>query len=803
MSARDAGHACIERGWAVMLLAVDGRGGKLPPANCAACDWRRGAQRHDREACGHLLCHGFYAATRDHERWEAMNDALPGGRLAIRTGRASRLVVLDAEASAKPGEPSGLEVLDALETWTGGIVLPTTLQARSVSGGMHVYLELPPDVTVPTAIRALPSLDIKAEGGYVGAPDGEPGGREWVDADVPVAPIGDDLLEALGRRRAKFRSSGAGGGPSGPAPSGYDYELFARDGCPGGFRDYFANDLAFRLRKDGVSPERMLVAAREHWERMAQPPDAEWFMPWEDVEYKIERVVAEVDPDVLPSWRPVIIEGGLSQEDNAPEQTSTPAVPAPMRIVGEFQPPIDSDTGNALRFTKLLGDYVRYVAETNTWYLWDGVRWHEDRTQKVVALTQLVLDDLADEMLAATNERDRLQLQTHIRRTASAAARANILRLASAETPIAASLEQFDANPYLLVVRNGTLDLRTGEVGPHRPEDLCTRLCPVDYDPDARSGMLNEFVAKFLPDVEESSYIFTALGAMIEGGNPHRLFPVIKGGTSSGKSTLVEAIATTLGEYMVPVNISVFRGNTDDKPRPDIVRALNARIIYASEAATSWELHTDQVKRMTGGDPIVVRSMNSDHMIERTPAFSPLIVTNVMPQVKGADAAVRRRLVVLPFTHSLSLEGEDPSWKAAFAADPAVRSSLLAALVRGHQRATTQRALEDQPVGVTLATTGAFGDLDHVQQFIASSVDAGQITHVGDARPIYECIRASELHSLYGAWVTEHGDAEDRRTKLGLIRFGDRLRELGWISERSDGVRWAGWLSNLWTSQGL
>ena len=37
-----------------------------------------------------------------------------------------------------------------------------------------------------------------------------------------------------------------------------------------------------------------------------------------------------------------------------------------------------------------------------------------------------------------------------------------------------------------------------------------------------------------------------------------------------------------------------------------------------------------------------------------------------------------------------------------------------------------------------------------------------------------------------------HGDAEDRRNKLSLTKFNRRLRELGWESGVSSGVRWVG-----------
>src|SRR5262245_41838651 len=60
-----------------------------------------------------------------------------------------------------------------------------------------------------------------------------------------------------------------------------------------------------------------------------------------------------------------------------------------------------------------------------------------------------------------------------------------MIDMARSETGVAVRPEDLDADPWLLNCDNGTLDLRTGELRPHRREDLLTKLCPVEYDPNA------------------------------------------------------------------------------------------------------------------------------------------------------------------------------------------------------------------------------------------------------------------------------------------------------------------------------
>lgn len=287
---RGSGHDYIDRGWAVMLLAKDDSEGKIPPKSCPSCDWRRpGAVKHDPEACDHLLCHSFYAATKDHHVWDQMMDTLPHGKLAIRTGRASKLLVVDAESHAPEGEPTGLDTVNDWNLWFDGESLPDTLTARSVSGGEHYFFRLVDDVYLKSG-RILPGVDVKIENGYVGAVSGD-GRREWLGGQLVDAPR--SLVTWLQTTR---RQGGVGSG-GGSRAAGYDYAEFIKNGCPDGHRDDFMNDVIFRLRKRGLSYGKLCDEVWKVYTEIAQPPQARYEMPWVDVEYKINRAMIDVQPD--------------------------------------------------------------------------------------------------------------------------------------------------------------------------------------------------------------------------------------------------------------------------------------------------------------------------------------------------------------------------------------------------------------------------------------------------------------------------------------------------------------------------
>ncbi|MFC6158903.1 bifunctional DNA primase/polymerase [Kribbella jiaozuonensis] len=141
-----------ERGWPVFVL---GRS-KRPVANCETC---RLATDHDPATCGHLTCHGFYAATTNADRLAAIIAAVPGGQLAIRTGTVSGLVGVDVDPAHGGGHSLSALMADQL--------VPRTLHVHTGSGGLHLYYRHPGQHIASRPMPNRPGIDIKADGGYL------------------------------------------------------------------------------------------------------------------------------------------------------------------------------------------------------------------------------------------------------------------------------------------------------------------------------------------------------------------------------------------------------------------------------------------------------------------------------------------------------------------------------------------------------------------------------------------------------------------------------------------------------------
>jgi P4 family phage/plasmid primase-like protien len=450
-----------------------------------------------------------------------------------------------------------------------------------------------------------------------------------------------------------------------------------------------------------------------------------------------------------------------------------------------------TDTGNGHVFVSIFKDTVRYAVDVKRWFLRDDTHWVEDTDDglRTFALTQSVLRALRTEVNEQTFE-DPADLQRALRALVpfeGVRKRRAILEVAAADPRVQVEVEDFDAVRHELTTPSGVVDLRSGALRPVTASDMNSRCTAVAYDPTATSPLLDEFLTTFLPDPVDQRFVFAVLGHALYGDNARRTFPIFWGDTTSGKSQLFTALHKALGNYVCVIGSSVFRGNLDDKPRPDLVQAMFTRIAWASEASKSWALHADQVKRLTGGEPLPYRNLYAG-MVNKIPRFTPMLVTNTMPRIVGADNPTKRRILVIHFDRSLTPQQEDPRKRIAFLSDQRTLEALLARVVAGAR----DPVIDEVPERYALATMNARGDVDHTDEFLGWMRDEGYLADAPSDTPASSCVTTAEIHAFYAYWLRKYGDRVDQADKLSLKGLNAALTEKGWESRRSGGTRWVG-----------
>lgn len=194
MSKLDAMRAYASIGWKTFLLSA----GKVPVKNCDRCE-REHVTAEQREACTCLTCHGFFAGTLDPDRHDAMVRRIPNGLVAVRTGAASGIVLIDIDTLDAHGR-------DGISTATNLIrdgYLPRTAAAVTASGGWHFPYAHPGGWVKSGANRLGPGVDVKGDGAYfVAAPSRNPRTGtpyRWIGdtLTLPLSPLDPRVLNHL------------------------------------------------------------------------------------------------------------------------------------------------------------------------------------------------------------------------------------------------------------------------------------------------------------------------------------------------------------------------------------------------------------------------------------------------------------------------------------------------------------------------------------------------------------------------------------------------------------------------------
>ncbi len=314
------------------------------------------------------------------------------------------------------------------------------------------------------------------------------------------------------------------------------------------------------------------------------------------------------------------------------------------------RPPELSDDAIALIFADEHGQSLRYVAAWGRWLQWTGAQWRNDETLLVLNLVRRVCRRLASEC-------DKEKVAKAV---ASAKTVAAVVSLARADRKIAATVDQWDADPWLLNTPGGVVDLRSGLLRPHATVDYLTKITVVAPNRSCPIPLWLQLVRKASGDDEELvSFLKRMLGYALTGLIRENALFFVYGKGANGKSTFLNAIIGCLGDgYHHAAGIETFTASTSDRHPTELASLVGARLVTAVETEEGRRWAESKIKSLTGGDKISARFMRQDPF-DFSPVFKLLIAGNHMPSLRSVDEAIRRRFHLIPFTVTVPPEERD------------------------------------------------------------------------------------------------------------------------------------------------
>jgi putative DNA primase/helicase len=412
--------------------------------------------------------------------------------------------------------------------------------------------------------------------------------------------------------------------------------------------------------------------------------------------------------------------------------------------------PPSSDEALALKFAELHWSQLRYTHAWGKWHGFDSQCWREDKTLSAFDRARKLCREAAATIGKPSEQKD----------TASHKKRAAVVYLAREDRRMAATVEQWDRDAWLLNTPTGTIDLRTGEKRPHRPSDYITKMTAVA--PGGACLRWLQFLEEITnKDAELEAYLQRVAGYLLTGDTREHAFFFFYGTGANGKSVFLATLAGILDDYHRAAPIEAFTASLGDRHPTELAMLRGARLATASETEEGRHWAESRIKLLTGGDKVSARFMRQD-FFEYVPEFKLLIAGNHKPALRSVDEAIRRRLHLVPFTVTIA---------------PAKRDLKLAETLKAEWPGILQWAIDGcamwqrlglaPPKVVADATTAYLEDEDPVLAWVAERCTMG---------------RFSPLKELYGSWrAYAETIREDPRTNKW---FRQRLDALGYRSRK-------------------
>lgn len=434
-----------------------------------------------------------------------------------------------------------------------------------------------------------------------------------------------------------------------------------------------------------------------------------------------------------------------------------------------------TDLGNAERFAARHADDVRYCALWDRWFYWTGTHWAPDEVLYVRELAAEVARAILEEANRCEDKKERAALAAWSFRSEHSARLDAMIKIVRPMLPV--HPDTFDQDPWALNVQNGTLDLRTGKLRPHRREDSLTKLAPVAFDQTASCPRFRRFLDEiFRADDALISFVQKLIGYSLTGCVEERIFPILHGRGKNGKSTFVNSVQDMLGTYAVSTPAETIIAARETGIPNDVARLKGVRFVACQETEEGKRLRAARIKAMTGKDTISARFMRGEWFDFR-PEFKLWLSTNHRPHVQSEDEALWDRLRLVPFEMRAGEDGIVEDHDLARKLHDEL-PGILRWAVEGCLR--WQREGLEAPEKVCAATRDYRGEEDILGDFLDETCELDGLSTTR--------VVASVLYNVYQLWCERSGYRH-----CSIKHFKTQLVARGLQFERiKSGVRWIG-----------
>ena len=408
----------------------------------------------------------------------------------------------------------------------------------------------------------------------------------------------------------------------------------------------------------------------------------------------------------------------------------------------------------ALAFAKHYANELRYCAKFGAWYRWNGSLWAEDQSEEVIEMARPFCREAAN---FAAFDAFKILSRSGV---------ASVPALARVDRRLATVPGDWDRNLDIINTPEGIVYLEEGgRLGPPDMDELCTRITavsPATGEPALWMKTLRE-VTSTEDDVEHEDvvgFLQRLFGLALSGRVTEHVLPFFWGPGGNGKSLVMRVVEHIMGSYVKQIPASSLMSSGLEQHPTDLAGLRGARLVLANETEVGKSWAEARIKMMTGADTITARFMRQD-FFEYTPQFLLIAVGNHKPAFRNVDAALARRIILIPFSRVIPPERQDK-----YRYDKLLKEApqILNWMIQGY--VTWRKERLRVPESIKEATMAYLESEDRFGTWMRECLltEKGAHCAIGD------------LHACYELWARKHGE-----NNMPSARLSGRLQSLGYM----------------------
>lgn len=618
-----------------------------------------------------------------------------------------------------------------------------TLWVETANGGLHIYFKYREGLNNKT--RFFGTCDFKTDGGYV------------------IAPL--SFIENKQKKMAQYKPLNYN--PITIIPEKlYNFIKNPRKSTPQGGNKVRLEDLELEWYKETLRGMRegdgrnVALNRRLYWWAMQKHIEER-----EEILKEAIEINTEYFADPLPQYE---VEKTVNSVYKAIQEKNT--------AISNFLMKPQKDYGHALVLSELFKNKYRWVVEWGKWIEYKNGVWEDTTTEKVAKDATDMLHQYYTELMSkAQNKSETDELSKKIKDVWLYSRIIGALNFLKGFPNIMTLSQELDAIPEVLNLENGTLDLKTFTLRPHRPEDLLTKQVKAKWNTEAKKEEWIKHLNLCLPNKNIQREIQRELGLALTGLSLAEVLPIWYGTGANGKSTTLKVVMEVMGDYAQMAAPRLLIKSKYERHTTELAELQGRRLIFSTETGENGELDEEKMKWLTGGERIRARFMRQDNF-EFPRTWIVFLVTNYKPAIKGTDEGTWRRIRLVPWEEVLPLNKRMPQEEIV---DLLLteRDGILQWIVDGLKDWKEEHHwVADE---VLLATEKYREEEDVLREFLKERCEFKNRYSVG----------VGELYSEYINWCQENGEEAKSKTEVGKL-----LRKRGLHQKRHGKERERKWV---------